>query len=157
MKNYAIEIRKWPINVAGWYVSPTGLWLKVGAKATIHPKANLGNRASVGKGASVGEWARVGEWASVGEGASVGNRASVIPAIIIPSGKIEIVRSTIQMQGPNYPAILLPGNILCIGCQSHPLDEWDRIKDKLYESHAISDEDREQYDRIIKAMRIFAQ
>jgi NDP-sugar pyrophosphorylase family protein len=168
VKNYAVEIRRWKVDDEGWRVSPSGLHVKIGKNVIIHPDAKIGNfttlgeGSSMGKGASMGNRSSMGNGASMGYGASMGNGASMgegasmIPGVSIPSGKIEVVKYTIQMQGPNYPAILLPGNLLKIGCQMHPLDEWDRIKDMLYDKHSIRAEDRVQYDKIIKAMRVFA-
>lgn len=66
--NKVDEIRSWPKNSDGWYVSPGVDWCAEGNKVMLR-----GDRVTIGNGVKLGDWVTLGDEVKLGDGVKLSN------------------------------------------------------------------------------------
>lgn len=70
---------------AGWYSTPNGNMVKIGARVTIGLHAEFGDGVRIGSGCTIGEYAQIGYGAVIGRGVVIGEHAMIGPEVEIES------------------------------------------------------------------------
>ena len=126
----------------GWYQNPsTKLWLKIGDGAKIGDSAEIGNRAKIGDWARIGDCAKIGGCAKIGNRAKIGGGAKIGDCAEIGNGaKIGGGANVISIRHKYIGTLVIKKESIeiRIGCEIHPVSQWELHGAKLAEKHGES-------------------